>query len=252
MKKYFVVNLSGGKDSTAMLLRLIADGRQIDEIVYFDFGVEWPEISMNVKKLESATGRRVTRLRPPHPFPFFLLELENGKHGGRRGYGWPNIKMRWCTSIKTRTIDAYLLPIRQRCDVVQYIGIAADEPHRVKNDSAKRYPLVSWGMAERDCLKYAYERGFDFGGLYSRLKRVSCWCCPFTSLENLRALRQLHPRLWERLIVWDNASWSQYRRTYSAQELEIRFALEDERQAAGLQCGRSRDFFRALRTRLGR
>lgn len=74
MRKYFIVNLSGGKDSTAMLLRLIADGRQIDEIVYFDFGVEWPEISANIRKLESVTGRRVTRLHPPPSLPIFFIE----------------------------------------------------------------------------------------------------------------------------------------------------------------------------------
>ena len=36
-EKFYVVSLSGGKDSTAMLLRLIEENRPIDKIIYAEF-----------------------------------------------------------------------------------------------------------------------------------------------------------------------------------------------------------------------
>ena len=40
--KKYVVSLSGGKDSTAMLLRLIEEGKPIDYIIFCDAGLEFP------------------------------------------------------------------------------------------------------------------------------------------------------------------------------------------------------------------
>ena len=42
MNDYVVVSLSGGKDSTAMLLGMLERGEHIDEIVYADSSVEFP------------------------------------------------------------------------------------------------------------------------------------------------------------------------------------------------------------------
>ena len=44
------------------------------------------------------------------------------------GYGWAGPKMRWCTTrLKTDIINRYLTDLRKKYDVVQYVGIAADE-----------------------------------------------------------------------------------------------------------------------------
>ncbi|WP_132587301.1 phosphoadenosine phosphosulfate reductase domain-containing protein [Allofournierella massiliensis] len=37
--------MSGGKDSTAMLLRLVEENRPIDEILYCDTGWEFPQMT---------------------------------------------------------------------------------------------------------------------------------------------------------------------------------------------------------------
>lgn len=54
----YVVSLSGGKDSTAMLLRLLEEGRPVDEIVFCDTGWEYPEILRHIASLEAYTGAR--------------------------------------------------------------------------------------------------------------------------------------------------------------------------------------------------
>ena len=40
----YVVSLSGGKDSTAMLLRLLEEKRPVDLILFCDTGLEFPQM----------------------------------------------------------------------------------------------------------------------------------------------------------------------------------------------------------------
>jgi len=70
----------------------------------------------------------------------------------------------------------------------QWIGFSSDESKRIKKTIGYNYPLVDWKVTEEDALKYCYEKGFDWGGLYEKYNRVSCWNCPLQSLKDLKAL----------------------------------------------------------------
>ena len=48
-----VVSLSGGKDSTAMLLILLERGEPVADVVFFDTGWEFPEMYEHLAKLET-------------------------------------------------------------------------------------------------------------------------------------------------------------------------------------------------------
>ena len=98
---------------------------------------------------------------------------------------------------------------------------------------------------------YCYECGYDWNGLYKQFRRVSCWCCPLQSLDELRELYRHHTELWEQLKTWDKRTWRSFRADYSVEELEKRFDFEDEWQKAGKPL-RSRAFFSALKRRLER
>ncbi len=166
---------------------------------------------------------------------------------GRIGFSWPCPRNRWCTAmLKTRIIDRYLRDLAKEYTVEQYIGIAADEPQRIREF---HYPLVDWGMTEADCLAYCRERGFDWDGLYDIFSRVSCWCCPLQSYDELRKLRKHFPYLWEHLRWLDKQTWRTYLKHYSVEQLETRFAFEDERVREGLPI-KGKAFFDALRERL--
>ena len=51
MEKH-IVSFSGGKDSTAMLLLMIEKGYKIDEIIFLDTGVEFPEMYEHIEKVK--------------------------------------------------------------------------------------------------------------------------------------------------------------------------------------------------------
>ena len=249
--KLHIVSLSGGKDSTAMLLRMLEEGWPVDEILFCDTGLEFEGMYHHIDKLEQYIGRPITRLKSAYDFEYLLLEhmpkRKNPELFGRKGFSWAGPKNRWCTAVlKQRVIDRHLRELAKEYELVQYIGIAADEPQRVR---AYRYPLIEWGMTEADCLAYCRERGFYWDGLYDIFHRVSCWCCPLQSYSELRKLRKHFPDLWEQLRAWDAQTWRTFLKHYSVEQLEIRFAFEEERLAAGLPV-KGKAFFDALRERL--
>lgn len=263
-EKYHVVSLSGGKDSTAMLLGMLERGMQIDCILFCDTGLEFPAMYDHLDKLESDIGRQITRIQASHPFEYYMFETSvqrkantvfTKKYGHiHNGYGWAGPKMRWCTSLlKDAPRERCLKPLREKYDIVEYIGIAADEQYRLDRPRNKAenhvHPLVDWNMTEADCLKFCYERGYDWQGLYEHFHRVSCWCCPLQSLSELRQLYRFHPDLWAKLKDWDCRTWRKFRADYSIQELEIRFNYEKECTDNGLPI-KGKSFFDALKKRL--
>ena len=220
-----------------MVLRLIEDGRPLDEIVFFDTGWEFPQMYDHIAKVEAFTGRAVTRVHPVRPFDWMMMRhpiiarkgpLKGQVH--RHGHGWPSMQRRWCTRLKCNRIDKH-------CgDAVRYVGIAADEAHRMTSANLmsskfeRKYPLVEWDMGEAACLAYCRARGFDWGGLYDIFPRVSCYCCPLQRIGQLRNLRRNFPALWAQMLAWD-AEIGAHNRGFKGYDkvadLERRFAQED-------------------------
>ena len=246
-----VVSLSGGKDSTAMLLRMLEEGMPVDIILFCDTGLEFEGMYHHIEKLEKYIGRPITRLKSNYDFEYLLLEhmpkRRNPELFGRKGYSWGGPRNRWCTAmLKTRIIDRFLRDLAKEYTIKQYVGIAVDEPQRIKGLT---YPLVEWGMTEADCLAYCKERGFDWDGLYDIFHRVSCWCCPLQSFDELRKLRKHFPELWAKLGEWDEKTWRTFLKKYSVKQLDIRFAFEEECLAKGLPI-KGKAFFDALNEKL--
>lgn len=217
-----IVSFSGGKDSTAMLLKMIENNMYIDEIIFCDTGKEFPQMYKHIKKVENYIKRPITILKAEKSFDYYMFEYvkTRGKNKGKKGYGWASGRCRWCTTLlKNNVINKYLSKYKDE-GYLEYIGIAYDEQKRIKD---KRYPLVEYKMTEKDCLEYCYSKGFDWGGLYEHLDRVSCWCCPLKKIKEYKVLYQYYPELWQKLKEMDKKSYNQFRTDYSVQDLENKF-----------------------------
>ena len=259
-KQYIVVSFSGGKDSTAMLLRMMELGEHIDEVVCCDTYKEFPAMYRHIDKVKDVVehaGIKFTMLRNERSFDYLMFEhpvKRKTNVTSSNGYSWADARSRWCTFfLKLNVLNKYFKSMRREYDVIQCIGIASDESHRLERtfnlDENKRYPLVEWGMCEEDCLRYCYSLGYDWEGLYDIFGRVSCWCCPLKSLSELRTLRKNFPELWKELKDMDRRTWRKFKDRYSVEELEIRFDLEDEYEAKGHSI-RDRKFFAELKKRI--
>ena len=101
-QKANVVSLSGGKDSTAMLIMMLERDEPIADIVFFDTGWEFPQMYEHLECLERYIGRKITRLRPrlpvsvvtdKTPLDWMFSEYPVVKRGTSQphmiGRGWP-------------------------------------------------------------------------------------------------------------------------------------------------------------------
>lgn len=245
--EYHVASFSGGKDSTAMVLHMIERGDPLDEVMFCDTTMEFPGMLRHVEKvrkvIESA-GIKFTELRAPHDFEYYLTEyeVENRKPTsafyGVPGYGWAGHMSRWCTkTLKVGIIERHLRELQEDFEVIQYVGIAADEDYRMKRkgnqDPSHRHPLIDWGWTEADAMQYCRDKGYDWEGLYDIFNRVSCWCCPLKNYDELRRTRKHFPDLWEKLLDLDSRQCKKFQHGYTVADFDRRFALEDALTAAG-------------------
>jgi 3'-phosphoadenosine 5'-phosphosulfate sulfotransferase (PAPS reductase)/FAD synthetase len=214
-----VVSYSGGKDSTAMLLKMIETHMRIDVILHVDPGKEFPGMYSHIEQVrEYIYPLKIETIKINYDYWFADHIKTKGKNKGKRGYGWPDFRTRWCTALKRDVIKRRLRGIQ----VIEYHGIAYDEQNRIKNKGTK-YPLINWKITEKQALEYCYERGFMWDGLYEKFNRVSCWCCPLSRIGELRILHDEFPDLWVGLKAMDEKSYRRFRPDYTVNELEQKF-----------------------------
>ena len=228
----YIASVSFGKDSLAMLIRLIVEKKPLDEVVFYDTGMEFQaiyNIRDEIASLLNACGIKYTELKPKCDFKYCMFEkpVKVGKPNEHKGYSWCGGRCRWGTMEKIKTIEEYCK------DCYEYVGIAADEPQRIKKERKgnKLFPLVEWGMTEKDCLQYCYNKGYDWKEngvrLYSILDRVSCWCCANKNLKELKNYYLYLPKYWEKLKELQKQTDRPFKNNkYSIFDLEEKFKRE--------------------------
>lgn len=228
----YIASCSFGKDSLAMLLLILEEDLPLDEVVFYDTGMEFEAI-YNVRDrvlpILKERGIKYIELKPKDPFEYSMFEKPVRKRDGTisNGYSWCGGRCRWGTTEKLKAIERYSK------GNYEYIGIAYDETRRINRERKpnKLMPLVDFRMTEQDCLDFCYERGFDWieDGieLYSILDRVSCWCCCNKNLRELRNYYVYLPRYWNRLKDLQSRTDRPMKyNKYSVYDLEEKFASE--------------------------
>lgn len=54
-----IVSFSGGKDSTAMLLKMLEKNMTIDEIIFCDTGKDFPDMLDHIEKVKKIYKRKI-------------------------------------------------------------------------------------------------------------------------------------------------------------------------------------------------
>ena len=196
---------SGGKDSTAMLLKGVEHGYKMDYVVFVKTGVEYPETLEAVAKMEAERlaplGLKITYLEPERTFKDLALN---------KFKGFPSFSARWCIrELKLKPLAKFRRELRERHPgalFIEYIGYSLDERDRAerlkKTGETKqrryKFPLIEdFKLSERGALSYCYESGFNFNGIYERLPRLGCYICPFQRDREALYLIRERPELWE-------------------------------------------------------
>lgn len=250
-----IASCSFGKDSLAMVLQLLEKKYPLDIVVFYDTGMEFQavyDIRNKIIPILEKNNIEYVELHPENSFEYDMFDRPVCKKGTtiihKYGYSWCGGNCRWGTTNKTKAITQFY---KQFCneEIIEYIGIAADEANRLPKDGSyrsisnniiKTYPLAEWNMTEKDCLEYCYEQRYDWKEyepklntyirLYNILPRVSCWCCRNKNLNELRNYYHYLPSYWDRLKeIQRKLLYDPMKKTSSSVfDLEIRFQLEDE------------------------
>lgn len=225
-----IFSLSFGKDSMATLILAAEQGIPIDRVMYCDIRfndeisgehpimAEW--IPTAEKRLKELFGVTVDHAYSGVGFEdVFFTKKQNGKHIGDM-YGFPYMVGAWCNDrLKLRAIRSYIRSLNAT-DIVEFLGIAADEPQRWKRKTdemetgSKRYRslLVEQNLTEQDamnlCRKYdLLSPMYEVDGIY----RGGCWFCPKQCLADLHSLWRQYPELWDKLVAMEPYSFNTFK-----------------------------------------
>jgi len=181
-----VIGLSGGKDSTALALRLAEVEPRDYEYICNETGDELPEMLQHWANLEKMLGKPIIRVRHVRG----LVEEVEHQHM------LPSVFRRWRTRVlKIEPTIQYMAQLPE--DSVLYVGLRADEEARrglFGEDIAVRFPLREWGWDEAAVWKYLDEKGVCIP------KRTDCAMCPYQRLGEWRDLWEQYPDRFENLI----------------------------------------------------
>lgn len=238
----YIAQCSGGKDSVATVLLCLEKGYPLDEVIFCDTGMEFPAIYKtldDVKALCEKHGVKYTVLHGDHSFWYYFSEHElvKGPNKGCHGYGFPSMRIRWCTKIlKIAPFKKYVREMYGKEEIMLYLGIAKDEPKRIKEDPYIRYPLVENGMTEADAMQYCKDHGFNFYGHYDIFHRSACWCCPLQKVDECRQLYKHFPDLWKLLLEKEKEKpkrlkWN-FKQMKTVADFDRQFRAEEEKQNA--------------------
>lgn len=243
-----IASCSFGKDSIATILLALENNEPLDRVVFcevmFDHArnisgeipehIEWI-YSTAIPKLE-AMGVKVDVVKSERDYLYFFANAVGGGRFEGKFYGFPIggrcLINRDC---KVAPIKRYLAEMAGSCrkvrkNIMQYIGIALDEPKRLQRLGGNKISLlVKYGyteeMARAKCEQYGL-----LSPIYSFSSRGGCWFCPNQSIGQFCDLRRRHPELWEelrKLSTTPNLCSYGFKWGLTLPEVEARMNFED-------------------------
>ncbi len=167
---------------------------------------------------------------------FFRKCRRGGRHAGKI-YGFPlGGKCFINRDCKIAPIRKYLAeiaggPLRAKTNIVQYVGIAADEPRRLAKLTENRMSLLAkYGYTEQMAKWLCAAHGL-LSPIYTTGTRGGCWFCPNCKIQHFVNLRRNHPELWAELVELShtpNLCSYGFKYGLTVQEIEKRMDAEEQ------------------------
>lgn len=192
-----ILALSGGKDSSALAVYMLDKSIEM-EYVFCDTEKELDETYEYLDKLQSYLGKKITYLKYADGYGFDeILKI-------KRGY-LPSPDSRWCTEyLKLKPYEQYIADD----DVISYVGIRADEPHRKGYVSTKPniktvFPFVDENIRREDVIRILNESGLGIPDYYKWRSRSGCFFCFYQQKREWVGLFENHPDLYAKAMEYE-------------------------------------------------
>lgn len=198
-----VLNVSGGKDSSAMALLMAGRVKGLEhfrhtgmEYVFCDTQKELPETYDYLARLEAELGSKIIRLNAKAGFDHW--------HKVFNGY-LPSPQNRWCTKLlKLKPFEAHV----GEDNVVSYVGLRADEDRigyiSKKPNIKTRYPLKEAGIDYAGVIQILEDSGL---GLPTFMKwgrtNSGCTFCFFQTPFEWAKLLETYPEYFKEAMDYE-------------------------------------------------
>ena len=142
----FIASCSFGKDSLAMVLKILEKKIPLDEVIFFDTGMEFDSIYHNRDKMKRILAERKILFTELYSKNHFLFDMfvrpikyqnpQSKSYPIHYGYEWCGGRgIRWGTSGKMSAIMNHYKEYYPNEEITEYIGIAVDELGRVEDNN---------------------------------------------------------------------------------------------------------------------
>ena len=235
----YVLSLSFGKDSMALLIEVLKRHLPLHYVIFCDIKfdkntsgehplmAEW--IPQAEKILKDKFGVEVIHLTAKKNFTeqFYTIK-EKGNHVGDN-YGFPYLIGAWCNGrLKLDPIANFINQITKTETVVEYIGIAKDEPKRLKRykeletDNHKFLTLADLNITEAQAMEICKQHNL-LSPKYTNSFRGGCWFCPKQSMSDLYSLWQDYPSYFDKLQEMEKDSFNTFKPNLTLKQIRDRF-----------------------------
>lgn len=208
----YVASCSFGKDSLATILIALEHNEPLDKVVFaevmFDnergISGEIPETIQWVKDIAipklNALGVTVDIVRSKDDYiSVCSRKFKEPKANGSVYYGVQNSKPCYAnTYLKLNPIHRYYKGLKKEFNIIQYVGIASDEPARLKRleGTNKISLLAKYGYTEAMAMEKCKEYGL-VNPCYSIDTRGGCWFCFNANINRYISVRSKYPEYWK-------------------------------------------------------
>jgi len=217
MNEKYQAHCSFGKDSTTMCDLLLRDGIRVDEIIFTDTLLEFPEMYIYANKIKEYFELRYkvkfTILMPSTTFEewcFGVIRKKSAKQYGKiRGIPNPadnDTQCYWRRESKVKPEEEYNKKFNGK--IIKYFGYTLGENRSVEGGltplrsdfEVDGVVYKSYKMKEIDCKFYLEHREME-NPLYKLFTRTGCGICPFQSERSWFQIWDKYKYLWE-YIKW--------------------------------------------------
>lgn len=236
----YILSLSFGKDSMALLIEILKRNLPLDYVIFCDIKFnseisgEHPLMAEWIPKaehiLKDKFGIEVIHLTAKKNFTeqFYTVKAK-GNHNGRR-YGFPYTIGAWCNDrLKLQPISNFVKGIiKEYGAVTEYIGIANDEPKRLERykqletENHKYITLADLGITELQAMEICKENNL-LSPKYNNSFRGGCWFCPKQSMWDLYQLYTTYPSYFNVLEEMEIDSFNSFKPNKTIKEIREQF-----------------------------
>jgi 3'-phosphoadenosine 5'-phosphosulfate sulfotransferase (PAPS reductase)/FAD synthetase len=209
MKRIYHIGLSGGKDSTALLL-----------FMAYESGISHDQLIATFCDTQNEADETYEHLTMLHEkvFPVTHINTEGFLNLAKRKQRFPSAKARFCTQeLKLKPTKLFLESLTDKYDeVIPCSGVRKDESEARKHltewkSEVESYfgmkewrPLVDWKFA--DILAIHKRHNIPLNPLYHLgAKRVGCFPCFHSQKAEILLMVKLHPERITELAEWEKS-----------------------------------------------